>query len=64
LPYLNLQTYKLTNLQTYKLTNLQTYKLTNLQTYKLTNLQDDAELAVVKSTTGAFRSAVKIAKMK
>jgi hypothetical protein len=56
LPYLNLQTYKLTNLQT--------YKLTNLQTYKLTNLQDDAELAVVKSTTGAFRSAVKIAKMK
>ena len=44
--------------------NLQTYKLTNLQTYKLTNLQDDAELAVVKSTTGAFRSAVKIAKMK
>ena len=31
---------------------------------KFTNLQDDAELAVVKSTTGAFRPAVKIAQMK
>ena len=31
---------------------------------KFANLQDDAELAVVESTAGAFRSAVKIAQMK